>query len=255
MTSCAILEDHSDMCKLVDAEYTIFITTCASLHIRNREDPCEGCFVRSVVRHQNTARTHEWKIKSLRPHHTGDQSTAPWLRKASLHTADWCWRWGQGQPIVSIFQAFATAPNWSLKHTKALPNGASGSAEHSFAKWLRGGEGIFWISGKAGSGKSTLVKCVLSNRRTTDMFSDHVWGKRPVVEFILRVFSFTAGEPPCWNRSWACSCLSCGKSYVVFQDWYPWPCLIATMAVFPARTSPHGLDMILSRLSGLSLNK
>lgn len=37
--------------------------------------------------------------------------------------------------------------------------------------WLLGGDGIYWISGKAGSGKSTLMKLLVSQRRTTTVLS------------------------------------------------------------------------------------
>ncbi len=31
---------------------------------------------------------------------------------------------------------------------------------HSFVEWLASGQGTYWISGKAGSGKSTLMNCI-----------------------------------------------------------------------------------------------
>jgi hypothetical protein len=36
----------------------------------------------------------------------------------------------------------------------------------NLASWLRSGEGIFWVSGKAGSGKSTFMKWLYSDART-----------------------------------------------------------------------------------------
>ncbi|KAI4909648.1 hypothetical protein J4E90_008347 [Alternaria incomplexa] len=38
-----------------------------------------------------------------------------------------------------------------------------------FAEWLRSGHSLYWISGKAGSGKSTLMKYICSNPITTDL--------------------------------------------------------------------------------------
>ncbi|KAI9801835.1 MAG: hypothetical protein M1825_003208 [Sarcosagium campestre] len=38
--------------------------------------------------------------------------------------------------------------------------------ELGFVKWLRSGKGIFWISGKPASGKSTLLKYAVSNSKT-----------------------------------------------------------------------------------------
>ncbi|KXJ85383.1 hypothetical protein Micbo1qcDRAFT_223338, partial [Microdochium bolleyi] len=40
-------------------------------------------------------------------------------------------------------------------------------------KWLRSGSGIFWISGKPGSGKSTLMKFLINENRTTELL--HSW--------------------------------------------------------------------------------
>ncbi|KAL7958841.1 hypothetical protein V8C34DRAFT_323804 [Trichoderma compactum] len=39
------------------------------------------------------------------------------------------------------------------------------------SKWLQDGEGIFWISGKPGSGKSTLMKYIVNNPKTGELLS------------------------------------------------------------------------------------
>jgi hypothetical protein len=36
----------------------------------------------------------------------------------------------------------------------------------NYAKWLREGEGNYWVNGKAGSGKSTLMRYIVEDRRT-----------------------------------------------------------------------------------------
>lgn len=38
-----------------------------------------------------------------------------------------------------------------------------------FVDWMEFGEGIYWISGKAGSGKSTLIKYISRHNRTLKM--------------------------------------------------------------------------------------
>ncbi|KAI9689891.1 MAG: hypothetical protein M1822_009773 [Bathelium mastoideum] len=43
-----------------------------------------------------------------------------------------------------------------------------GSPGHAFVEWLRTGSGIFWISGKAGSGKSTLIKYLCDHSGTNE---------------------------------------------------------------------------------------
>ncbi|KAI1879125.1 hypothetical protein JX265_003302 [Neoarthrinium moseri] len=41
--------------------------------------------------------------------------------------------------------------------------------ELEFSSWLRSGKGIYWISGKPGSGKSTLMKFIFDDPRTRDL--------------------------------------------------------------------------------------
>ncbi|KAL9060893.1 MAG: hypothetical protein Q9162_000337 [Coniocarpon cinnabarinum] len=48
-------------------------------------------------------------------------------------------------------------------------------------KWLREGSGVFWIHGKAGSGKSTMMKHILGDSKTTTLLSEWANGKRLVV--------------------------------------------------------------------------
>ncbi|OAG08963.1 uncharacterized protein CC84DRAFT_1257703 [Paraphaeosphaeria sporulosa] len=59
------------------------------------------------------------------------------------------------------------APNWS-----------------SFPEWLRGGTGLYWISGKAGAGKSTLMKFLLESQRTRQILSENSPNTMVVSAFI-----------------------------------------------------------------------
>ncbi|KAK7191639.1 hypothetical protein PSPO01_02088 [Paraphaeosphaeria sporulosa] len=59
------------------------------------------------------------------------------------------------------------APNWS-----------------SFPEWLRGGTGLYWISGKAGAGKSTLMKFLLESQRTRQILSENSQNTMVVSAFI-----------------------------------------------------------------------
>ncbi|KAK6209767.1 hypothetical protein QIS74_11351 [Colletotrichum tabaci] len=52
--------------------------------------------------------------------------------------------------------------------------GASGATWTNFHGWLQNDSGIYWISGKAGSGKSTLMKLVGTDKRTCQPLLD--WG-------------------------------------------------------------------------------
>jgi hypothetical protein len=49
----------------------------------------------------------------------------------------------------------------------------------NFSRWLEEGSGIYWINGKAASGKSTLMRFIYENRRTHDLLK--IWaGSEPV---------------------------------------------------------------------------
>jgi hypothetical protein len=61
--------------------------------------------------------------------------------------------------------------------------------ELEFAKWLQSGSGIFWISGKPASGKSTLLKYAVSNSRTYEASSQNNSRNR----WIYGDFFFTNG--------------------------------------------------------------
>ena len=61
-----------------------------------------------------------------------------------------------------------------------------------FVNWLRKESGLFWISGKAGSGKSTLMKFVFEHPRTHSELS--VWtGRGKLV--VSRHFFWNSGTP------------------------------------------------------------
>ncbi|KAK5052771.1 hypothetical protein LTR84_002637 [Exophiala bonariae] len=49
-----------------------------------------------------------------------------------------------------------------------------GSSENwdDLSQWLRSGQGVYWISGKAGSGKSTLMKAIWNNQRTHTLLKE-----------------------------------------------------------------------------------
>ena len=42
---------------------------------------------------------------------------------------------------------------------------------NSLLEWLRAGSGVYWVCGKAGSGKSTLMKFLVRNHKTTQALS------------------------------------------------------------------------------------
>lgn len=67
-----------------------------------------------------------------------------------------------------VAQAYHTTFEWMFeepkKETKPLP-------WTNFVEWLRHGDGIYWVNGKAGSGKSTLMKYIYNDNRTSQILS------------------------------------------------------------------------------------
>ncbi|EXF77918.1 hypothetical protein CFIO01_04172 [Colletotrichum fioriniae PJ7] len=55
------------------------------------------------------------------------------------------------------------------------------SADANFPSWLQGSQGIFWITGKPGSGKSTLMKFISGHERTLHLARDWASPKQLVV--------------------------------------------------------------------------
>ena len=50
--------------------------------------------------------------------------------------------------------------------------------------WLKAGEGVYWVSGKAGSGKSTFMKYLCDDTQTQDLL--HMWqGETLILSFFL----------------------------------------------------------------------
>lgn len=59
--------------------------------------------------------------------------------------------------------------------------GGDGKDVTSLSWWLRGGNGIFWVSGKPGSGKSTLMKFIASAKETKTLISQWQPHRRCIV--------------------------------------------------------------------------
>ena len=62
----------------------------------------------------------------------------------------------------------------------AKPGPAADVPVASFPTWLRGDQSIFWVNGKAGSGKSTLMRFMFNNRKTFEELRKWV-GKRLLI--------------------------------------------------------------------------
>ena len=82
-------------------------------------------------------------------------------------------------------------PPWENTFTWIYGNASDSQYEsNTFSEWLRGGSGIYWVSGKAGSGKSTLMAHILHDSHTHESLEAWCCG-RPM--FLLSYFFWRAG--------------------------------------------------------------
>ncbi|KOC12195.1 hypothetical protein AFLA70_766g000261 [Aspergillus flavus AF70] len=85
-----------------------------------------------------------------------------------------------------IAEAHSQTFSWILSHDASFannndnPNVRHQQVRAGFASWLREGSGIYWVSGKAGSGKSTLMKLIRTNPITSEHLQ-HWAGETPVI--------------------------------------------------------------------------
>ncbi|KAH8705046.1 hypothetical protein BGW36DRAFT_456579 [Talaromyces proteolyticus] len=79
----------------------------------------------------------------------------------------------------SIVEAHSKTFDW-IYEPRRWPS-SDPRSQIKFHHWLRHGEGIYWISGKPGSGKSTLMKYLGQSERTKHFLQDWANGARLVI--------------------------------------------------------------------------
>ncbi|KAI9688281.1 MAG: hypothetical protein M1820_010293 [Bogoriella megaspora] len=98
-----------------------------------------------------------------------------------------------------ISDAHRTTFEWVFRdssESKTTPRKLGGYDPHnqpewySLSKWLAKDSNVYWISGKAGSGKSTLMRFISGHPRTKKMLKE--WAKSSSV-FILQFYFWSAG--------------------------------------------------------------
>jgi hypothetical protein len=87
---------------------------------------------------------------------------------------------------ADIKEAHARTFEWIF-----VDNSGSAKPQARFLDWMKSGTGIYWISGKAGSGKSTLVKFLCDHERTYSALQRWA-GKKEIV--IATYFFWSAGN-------------------------------------------------------------
>jgi hypothetical protein len=68
--------------------------------------------------------------------------------------------------IEAVDESHATTFDWIFRPIEETSQYAEGRTWNDFSQWLQYGKGLYWINGKAGSGKSTLVKYIANHKKT-----------------------------------------------------------------------------------------
>jgi predicted ATPase len=89
----------------------------------------------------------------------------------------------------AIAEAHKKAFEWIFQPMvdEEIPNGVQWN---DFVEWLREGQGIYWINGKAASGKSTLMKFIYDNPKTRENLVH--WGGGKLLH-VAKFFFWWAG--------------------------------------------------------------
>ena len=93
--------------------------------------------------------------------------------------------WGMRMREAGITEAHARTFEWIFEDQPVL------RPQVKFKEWLSHGSGIYWIAGKAGSGKSTLMKYLVSEPRTESLLQTWAGNEALVV---AKFFFWNAGN-------------------------------------------------------------
>ncbi|KAI0102583.1 hypothetical protein GGR51DRAFT_527012 [Nemania sp. FL0031] len=77
---------------------------------------------------------------------------------------------------ASIPRAYQKTFRWVYQS-----NGNTANSATSLAQWLKSGKGVFWVSGKPGSGKSTFMKFIADDPRTPPLLSRWSGSKKVII--------------------------------------------------------------------------
>ncbi|RYO80686.1 hypothetical protein DL766_000327 [Monosporascus sp. MC13-8B] len=88
---------------------------------------------------------------------------------------------------TSLADAHSSTFKWALES----PNQHTESQWDDISGWLKHGSGIYWISGKAGSGKSTLMKYLYGHRKT---YVESTIGSHPYMQQLALAESYADTE-------------------------------------------------------------
>jgi len=119
------------------------------------------------------------RIVTSRPQRLFAMRASPWTNTRRSLGGFWiCCIFEPSPREYAIAKAHMTTYEWIFTNpdveTETRPY-------DSFRAWLQGGRGIYWISGKPGSGKSTLMKFITNHENTRIMLQKWSGSKQHVV--------------------------------------------------------------------------
>lgn len=69
--------------------------------------------------------------------------------------------------LEAVDESHRTTFDWIFRRVEDTTQYSEGRRWGDFSNWLQSGAGLYWINGKAGSGKSTLMKYIVSHHQTS----------------------------------------------------------------------------------------
>lgn len=82
-------------------------------------------------------------------------------QKATEEVLNSLWYASVAERFENVSEAHKKTFDWIFEQPPELEQGSEGTLWSAFIDWLEGDNGIYWITGKAGSGKSTLMKYIV----------------------------------------------------------------------------------------------
>lgn len=127
-----------------------------------------------------------WKVAS-RPDTHLEEDVREAIQKTFESTCEQCilditWFRTMDDRRAAVKSALADTFDWALHDSST-----SRSTWDNFATWLKSGSGVYWMNGKAGSGKSTLMKYLWDHERTREYLK--TWAE-PEEEVVIESFFF-----------------------------------------------------------------
>jgi len=89
-----------------------------------------------------------------------------------------------------IAESHARTCDWIFQEPDGETSETSSESSNSFARWLKSDGSLYWISGKPGSGKSTLMKYLVHDGRTKEGLA--TWAN--VEPVVIHFFLWSVGE-------------------------------------------------------------